>query len=102
MKKLHDLDRLITEWLPLWRSVDGSKSLQRDFYFRDFSAAWGFMNRVALAANSMNHHPEWTNVYNHVSIKLTTHATYGVTDRDMVLAKMIDAVATDSTSTDLK
>merc|ERR1712230_263064 len=51
----------------------GPQRLSRNFRFKDFSEAWGFMNRVALAAEKLNHHPEWSNVYNRVSIALTTH-----------------------------
>ncbi len=77
--------------LPSW-SVTGGK-LQREFSFADFSEAFGFMARVALAAESMGHHPEWSNVWNRVSIALTTHDTGGLSDLDVELARRIDGFA---------
>ena len=65
----------------------------RDFKFKDFSAAFGFMTRVALAAEKAGHHPEWNNVYNRVTIALSTHDAGGVTEKDLSLAKAIDAIA---------
>lgn len=56
-----------------WRAVDGRDAIQREFRFRDFNAAFGFMSRVALYAERHDHHPEWTNVYNRVAITLSTH-----------------------------
>lgn len=81
----------LAEELPEWR-VEGA-SLVREFVFRDFSEAWGFMSRVALEAEKMNHHPDWSNVYNRVRIALTTHDAGGLTERDVRLAKRIDALA---------
>ena len=80
----------LTSELPLW-SRDGNR-LQRDFRFQDFSAAFGFMTRVALAAEQLGHHPEWSNVWNRVSIALTTHDTGGLSDLDVTLARRIDAL----------
>ena len=76
--------------LPLWR-VDNGK-LQREFRFADFSEAFGFMARVALVAEQLGHHPEWSNVWNKVSIELTTHDSGGLTDLDVALARRIDAL----------
>ena len=76
--------------LPLWRQ-DGIRLL-REFHFRDFSEAFGFMTRVALAAEQLGHHPEWSNVWNRVSIALTTHDTGGLSDLDVTLARTIDAL----------
>ncbi len=71
-----------------------NNSLYRKFEFKDFSAAFGFMSRVALAAEKMDHHPKWTNVYNTVEIWLSTHdAGDIVTEKDQKLAKKIDAFA---------
>ncbi len=70
--------------LPGW-GIDQGK-LYREFVFRDFNAAFGFMSRVALAAEAANHHPEWFNVYNRVRVHLTTHDAGGVTQRDLDLA----------------
>jgi 4a-hydroxytetrahydrobiopterin dehydratase len=76
--------------LPAWDLVDGK--LQRQFTFANFSAAFGFMARVALAAETLDHHPEWSNVWNRVSIALTTHDTGGLSNLDVKLAKRIDAL----------
>ena len=77
--------------LPAWSLKEGK--LHRTFTFADFSEAFGFMARVALAAESMGHHPEWSNVWNKVSIDLTTHDTGGLSDLDVELAKRIDGFA---------
>ena len=72
-----------------WEERDGA--LVKSFVFRDFVEAMGFMTRVALLAEKMNHHPEWTNVYNRVDIRLTTHdAGNVVTDIDRTLAAALD------------
>ena len=76
--------------LPGWRHH--SPVLARTFRFADFSAAWGFMSRVALLAETLNHHPHWSNVYNQVEITLSTHDAGGLTERDVALAKAIDAL----------
>ena len=76
-----------------WTLSDDKKSISKNFKFKDFNTAWGFMNRVALKAEQMNHHPEWSNVYNRVEIALTTHDVGGVTALDEELAKAIDAFA---------
>ena len=76
--------------LPAWQRVDNT--LQRDFLFDDFVEAFGFMTRVALLAEHRNHHPEWSNVYNRVSITLTTHDTGGLSDLDIDMAQAIDAL----------
>ena len=71
-----------------WKEADNS--LVAEFKFEDFVAAFGFMSAVALHAEKMNHHPEWSNVYNKVSIKLTTHdAGNTVTDKDRKLSQLI-------------
>ena len=79
--------------LPEWRMVDGRDAIERTFKFKDFGAAWGFMSRVALLAEKQDHHPEWSNVYNRVTIVLTTHDAKGLSDRDVALAAAIDGVA---------
>lgn len=76
--------------LPNW-SVDGEK-LRREFQFRDFVGAFGFMGQVALLAESRNHHPNWSNVYNRVTIELTTHDLGGLSELDTELAAAIDAL----------
>jgi len=77
--------------LPGWTLREGK--LHRDFKFADFSAAFGFMTRVALAAESRNHHPEWSNVWNRVSVDLVTHESSGITERDVALAQVISELA---------
>lgn len=73
--------------------TEQNDALQREFTFADFTEAFGFMTRVAFAAEAAGHHPEWTNVYNRVSIRLTTHdAGNTVTDKDRDLAAIIDGI----------
>ena len=76
-----------------WTEVPGRDAIQRSFKFADFTEAWGFMTRVALAAEKADHHPEWSNVYNKVEIVLSTHDAGGLSDKDVALAKFIDQVA---------
>lgn len=79
--------------LPLW-SHDGARdALVREFRFADFNAAFGFMARVALMAEKMDHHPEWSNVYNRVTVLLTTHDAGGLTERDVAMARFMDGLA---------
>jgi 4a-hydroxytetrahydrobiopterin dehydratase len=68
-------------------------ALSRSLVFADFSAAWGFMSRVALAAEAAGHHPEWANVSGRVDVTLTTHDAGGLTEKDGALARQIDAIA---------
>lgn len=74
-----------------WSVVDGK--LHRVFKFKDFVEAFGFMTRGALVAESMNHHPDWSNVYNSVSVNLNTHDLGGISPLDFALAKKYDALA---------
>lgn len=78
-----------------WDLSDGK--LHRQFKFADFVEAFGFMSRVALLAESVNHHPEWSNVYNRVEIDLTTHDAGGITERDFELAQKINCLLTQKT-----
>ena len=66
--------------------------LCREFRFKDFREAFGFMTQVALVAEKIDHHPEWSNVYNKVNITLTTHDVGGISDRDIKMAEMIDLI----------
>lgn len=77
--------------LPRW-AVDSTGALARSFRFETFSEAFAFMTRVALAAERLDHHPDWTNVYNRVDIRLITHDAGGLTQRDLDLARAIDAM----------
>ena len=70
-----------------------NNSIVRDFEFKNFSEAFGFMSAVAFLAERANHHPNWTNVYNKVSIALSTHDAGGITENDLSLAKQIDELA---------
>jgi 4a-hydroxytetrahydrobiopterin dehydratase len=80
--------------LPLWRVDEGEReAIARSLTFADFNAAFGFMTRVALLADKVDHHPEWSNVYNRVSVLLTTHDAGGVTQRDVDMARFIDEAA---------
>lgn len=77
--------------LPDWQYDDEVKGIRRSIRFSDFAAAFGFMTRVAILAEKADHHPEWFNVYNRVDILLTTHDVGGLSQRDLDLAKAIDA-----------
>lgn len=79
--------------LPEWQDVEGRDAIARRYTFRDFSAAFGWMTRVALAAEKMDHHPEWTNVYRTVDVTLSTHDAGGLTALDIKLAMTMDALA---------
>lgn len=79
-----------------WTIEDGDKALLRSFTFKDFSEAFAFLTRVALHAEKANHHPEFTNVWNRVDFRLTSHDSDGVTERDLRLARAIDAIARDA------
>lgn len=75
-----------------WQAAAGRDAIQRQFRFADFNEAFGFMTRVAIKAQEMNHHPEWFNVYNKVEITLSTHEADGLTERDIKLARFIDSI----------
>ena len=79
--------------LPHWTLEDGGAAITRTFRFRGFRDAMAFMTRAAFEADHMNHHPEWSNVYNRVEVRLTTHDTGGLTDNDFELARRMDKVA---------
>jgi 4a-hydroxytetrahydrobiopterin dehydratase len=79
--------------LPGWGALEGRDAIAKTFAFKDFNAAWGFMTRVALVAEKMDHHPEWFNVYGRVEITLATHDAGGVTERDIKLATFIESAA---------
>jgi 4a-hydroxytetrahydrobiopterin dehydratase len=73
-----------------WSAVTGRDAIAKTYKFADFNAAFGFMARVALVAEKMDHHPEWSNVYNRVEVVLTTHDAGGVTQKDIDLARFMD------------
>lgn len=77
--------------LPGWEVKEGK--LHRDYRFTDFVHAFGFMATAAIAIEKRNHHPEWMNVYNRVSVDLVTHDVGGITDKDVELAGLLDSIA---------
>ena len=82
------------EKLSGWARAQGDRdAIARTYRFADFNAAFGFMTRVALKADKMDHHPEWSNVYNRVEVLLTTHDADGVTGLDVELARFMDEAA---------
>jgi 4a-hydroxytetrahydrobiopterin dehydratase len=86
-------DRPRLEPPPGWNRVAGRDAIAKSFKFKDFNAAFGFMTQVALIAEKMDHHPEWSNVYNRVEVTLTTHSAGGVTVKDISLATAMDKLA---------
>ncbi|GJL85237.1 MAG: putative pterin-4-alpha-carbinolamine dehydratase [Micavibrio sp.] len=74
------------ESLDGWSMAEGRSAIHKSYKFKDFNEAWSFMSRVALLAEKMEHHPEWSNVYNRVDITLTTHDADGVSERDIKMA----------------
>lgn len=94
VEKLTDTERRAAlDTLTEWRLVEGRDAIRRVFKFQDFNTAWGFMSRIALQAEKLDHHPEWSNVYNTVDITLSTHDCDGLSERDVALATFIDGVA---------
>jgi 4a-hydroxytetrahydrobiopterin dehydratase len=77
--------------LPAWAAVSGRDAITRSYRFASFSGAFAWMTRVAMAAEALDHHPEWLNVYNRVDVTLATHDAGGVTELDTRLAKFMDA-----------
>ena len=76
-----------------WVAVADRDAITKTFTFADFSAAFGWMTRAALAAEKMDHHPEWFNVYNRVEVTLATHDVGGLSERDVALARQMDSLA---------
>lgn len=74
-----------------WRLV-GNNKLHKDFQFQDFNQAFGFMTRAAMEIEKMNHHPEWCNVYNRLTVELTTHDAGGITNNDISLARILNSL----------
>jgi 4a-hydroxytetrahydrobiopterin dehydratase len=92
MTKLEATSRVIAlSELPKWRSVEGRDAITRHFQFKNFNAAFAFMTRVALLAEKMDHHPEWSNVYNKVDVTLSTHDAGGVTKKDIEMARAMES-----------
>lgn len=76
-----------------WSAVEGRDAIHRQFVFKNFIQAWGFMSQAAIHAEKLNHHPEWSNVYKTVEVTLTTHDVDGLSDLDVKLAKAMDKLA---------
>jgi len=76
-----------------WSAAEGRDAITKTFKFADFNAAFGWMTRIALAAEKLDHHPEWFNVYSRVEVLLATHDADGVTELDVKLAKVMDDAA---------
>ena len=76
-----------------WSDVPGRDAIARKFVFKDFNEAFGFMSRVALVAEKMDHHPEWSNVYKTVDVTLATHDAGGVSELDVKLAETMNRIA---------
>jgi 4a-hydroxytetrahydrobiopterin dehydratase len=76
-----------------WSDVKGRDAIAKTFTFKDFNEAFGFMSRVALVAEKMDHHPEWSNVYKTVNVTLSTHDAGGLTELDVKLAEAMDRIA---------
>ena len=92
--RLTDAERTTAlEDLAAWSLVADREAIQRRFVFADFNAAFGFMTRAALIAERMDHHPEWSNVWNRVDVTLATHSTGGLTRLDIELAKALNELA---------
>ena len=85
-----DCERLVAT-VPGWALSDDGKAVSASLEFANFADAWGFMSEIAIEADKLDHHPEWSNVYNRVSITLTTHDAGGLTARDQALADKIAA-----------
>lgn len=93
IQQLTDGERIAAmSHLPGWDLQLDKTAISRDFEFHDFSGAFAFMTQVALLAEKHDHHPEWSNVYNRVQITLTTHDAGGLSERDIAMAKAIDAI----------
>jgi len=94
MPKLSGAERGVKlEEISSWKEVQGRDAVARTYTFKNFNEAFGFMARVALVAEKMDHHPEWFNVWNRVDVTLSTHDVGGLSDKDITLAKEMDHIA---------
>lgn len=89
MAGLDGMDEVLAQG---WSMTAGGKAIERHVEFKDFAGAFGFMSAVALAAERMNHHPDWSNSYNRVDIRLSSHDAGGLTSRDVKLARKINDI----------
>ena len=97
-----DQSKALFAEVPGWTLQRDRDAIQKTFTFTDFNAAFGFMTRVAIKAEQMNHHPEWFNVWNRVDITLSTHDANGLTHRDADLARFIEQAAKGAGATGAK
>ncbi|XP_065887604.1 pterin-4-alpha-carbinolamine dehydratase-like [Dysidea avara] len=81
-----------------WSMVDGRDAIKKNYQFNNFNVAFGFMTRVAMKAEQMNHHPEWFNVYNKVEVTLSTHDCGGLSVKDVTMATFMDTISDGKTS----
>lgn len=88
----NDLEQMLHD-LPQWRIATDGAALSRDYLFQTFSQAFGFMTQAALHAERLNHHPDWSNIYNRVHVRLSTHEAGGITVRDVQLARIMEHIA---------
>ncbi len=87
-----EIDRRMAERTD-WRLNDDATAMSRLYTFKDFITAFGFMSQCALYAEKIDHHPEWSNVYSRVEVKLTTHSAKGLTELDFSMAAFMDRIA---------
>ena len=90
---LKDRSALTALFASGWEMVEGRDALRKNFKFKSFRSAWGWMSEMALWAEKLDHHPDWSNTYNRVTVILTTHDCGGLSDLDVKLAQHMDAAA---------
>ena len=83
----------LVETYPGWTLADDGKSVSTHLEFANFADAWGFMTEIAIVADKLDHHPEWSNVYGTVVVDLTTHDSGGITESDLLLARRMDELS---------
>ena len=92
-KALSDRTELQSLFNTNWSLIDNRDAISKEFKFKSFQQAWGWMTEIALCAEKLDHHPEWSNIYNRVQVILTTHSCDGLSDLDIKLAKLMDEAA---------
>ena len=92
-KALSDRTELQSLFNTNWSLIDNRDAISKEFKFKSFQQAWGWMTEIALCAEKLDHHPEWSNTYNRVQVVLTTHSCDGLSDLDIKLAKLMDKAA---------
>ena len=90
---LNDRSALTALFASGWEVVEGRDAMRKNFKFKSFRSAWGWMSEMALWAEKLDHHPEWSNTYNRVTVILTTHDCDGLSELDIKLAQQMDAAA---------